>query len=88
MIRVRAWYITVSMDKKKKGKKVTFDDIVDVQFMYVWSYAYKQARIGIWNHLALDRIRFQKRISLIEPKLTKVLEQKLKIINKFRDSDN
>ena len=80
-------YDTISIEKEKK-KNVTFNDIVDIRFMYVWAYAHKQARIGIWEYLALDRIRFQRRISLVEPMLTKVLEHKLQIINKSKDIDN
>lgn len=33
-----------------------------IHHMYVWSYAYKQARKSQWAMEAVDRFRFQRRI--------------------------
>ena len=42
--------------------------------MYVWKYAYKNARIGNWETAARDRDRFERRIKReYEPLLEKVL---------------
>lgn len=41
---------------------VHFNETIRVHNLYVWEYAYKQARIGIWEQAARDNFRFQMRI--------------------------
>lgn len=42
--------------------------------MIVWEYAYRQARKGDWQTLALDRYRFQTRIHNVEKHLCEILQ--------------
>ena len=46
--------------------------------MFVWNFAYKQARKGTWEADALDRLRFQKRVKELDQILTPVLLAKWK----------
>lgn len=55
-------------------KRVKFNLNPSVQFMYTWTFAYKQARKGDWEMLARDRCRFQRRIAEIQAKIDYVLE--------------
>ena len=55
--------------------------------MCVWTFAHRKARQGEWDRIVFDRSRFQRRISLIEPLLTKILERKLNIINNSKNLD-
>lgn len=44
-------------------KKVTFnEDINKTYFLWIWTFAYNQARRNTWESAALDRIRFGQRI--------------------------
>lgn len=62
-------------DRRKKRRKsfdcdsnnnqdahVHFNETIRVHILHVWKYAYKQARIGIWEQAARDNFRFQIRI--------------------------
>lgn len=53
-----------------------------VHNLYVWNFAYRAARIGIWMEAARDRDRFRRRIY----ELSKVIDPILiKSINKYRN---
>lgn len=58
---------------KTREKSVHFDPIVKINGMHVLKYAYHAARIGNWQQVARDRLRFQRRIAeterIIGPKL-------------------
>ena len=59
---------------QKRKKKVTFDESKPkVHYMYVWSYAYRAARKGVWEIIARDRKYFSRRIErvgeILEPSL-------------------
>lgn len=56
-----------------KRRPVTFDMNVYVLNMFVWSYAYRVARIGTWQQDAADRERFEKRITELEKIISPVL---------------
>lgn len=43
-------------------KKVTFDPEVKVLNMWVWSFAYSEARKNDWMQIAADQDRFKRRI--------------------------
>ena len=60
----------------KQKKKVQFmpdDQLTVVHPMFVWNFAYKQARKGTWEADALDRLRFQRRVKELDEILTPVL---------------
>ena len=38
--------------------------------MYAWSYAYRAARKGTWNVMALDRDRFKSRIAVVDNEIS------------------
>lgn len=42
--------------------------------MYVWNFAYKQARKGQWETIARDSARFRRRIVATGLKISKVFE--------------
>ena len=62
-----------------KKKKVSFGDVT-VHNMYVWTFAYKQARCGQWHVVAIDNERFRNRIQKVEQVLNPILEKKLQKI--------
>lgn len=67
--------------KRKQKKKVHFkpeNELTTLHPMFVWNFAYKQARKGTWEADALDRLRFQKRVKELDQILTPVLLAKLK----------
>lgn len=48
-------------------KRVTFDENQNkVNLLYVWNFAYNQARKSKWQEFLLDRIRFQNKIKMFE----------------------
>ena len=55
--------------------RVHFNDHVQVKYMYVWNTAYRLARKGPWMKMALDRIRFKKRIDKIDKKIGYIFQQ-------------
>lgn len=59
-------------------KTVTFSEEKNnqVHFMYVWDFAYHQARQRFWETVALDRVRFQMRIRRSAVLLDWVLDEK------------
>ena len=64
-----------------KKKKVTFDDHVQIKYMFAWSTAYKLARLSPWVMEAVDRFRFEQRIKEIDVILAPVLKN---MINKYK----
>lgn len=70
-----------TISKQKQKKKVHFkpdNELTTVHSMFVWNFAYKQARKGTWDADALDRLRFQKRVKELDQILTPVLLAKWK----------
>lgn len=66
-----------------KGKHVRFahDSIlVNVHYMFAWSYAYKQSRKSVWVEAACNRSHFQRRIETTSKILEPVLRQRLVLI--------
>ena len=59
-----------------KTKNVCFGGVT-VHTLYVWDYAYRQARKGPWQMHATDSARFERRIQNVEEMLKSVLEKKL-----------
>jgi len=52
--------------QSSRQSKVRFCDTVEVHHMVAWSFAYRQARMGIWEQEARDRERFRHRINNTE----------------------
>ena len=52
-------------------KKVTFNDYVEVNYMFAWGFAYRQCRRRYWENYATDRFRFLRRIRSFEQKFLK-----------------
>lgn len=46
-------------------REVTFNDCVQVIRMHTWSFAYRVARVGVWEREYLDCLRFKERIHRI-----------------------
>ena len=63
------------MDRIKK--KVTFNEEVQVFQLYVWKFAYREARKSVWINESIDRMRFEHRIKKIEEILNPILKEKL-----------
>lgn len=56
------------------NREVKFDITKNkIHNMVAWSYAYKQARKGQWEQVALDRFRFHQRIKKVNVVLEKIL---------------
>lgn len=61
----------------KNKKKVTFDETKNkVYHMIALADDYKQARKGEWECAARDRVRFERRISMLDNVISKVLDPK------------
>ena len=54
-------------------KKVRFNEKVEIKSMCVWSYAYREHRKSYWMTVAVDRMRFQRRIRNMEHLLNPIL---------------
>ena len=50
---------------------------VQIHYLCVWDFAYRDARKGYWEQVARDRCRFKRRIGHTELILKPVLEKKL-----------
>lgn len=69
------------MESQKLGRELQFDMAKNkIYNMIVWSYAYQQARKGHWQTVAVDRCRFERRIT----ETNKVLENILKTDHRMR----
>jgi hypothetical protein len=70
----------------REEKKVRFDLKPKIHVMRTWDFAHRQARIGEWETLARDRVRFTDRIKKLESIIAPVLsrEHRDKIVhNRF-----
>lgn len=77
---------TIEMHKKnesgteKPKKRVYFNPKNTIHKLYVWNYAYWQARLDVWQQIARDNIRFKNRINelgkIISPSLSKLIREK------------
>ena len=65
------------MDKASIHKTVQFNDFLEVHTMCVWSTASRLARKGEWQQLAVDRVRFKRRIQMLDLVLSPVLKKKI-----------
>ena len=61
-----------------EGRKVTFNDNVEIRFMHVWAYAYKKSRERYWEVVAIDAARFKRRIMMSSDLLDPILLKKKK----------
>lgn len=52
--------------KRFYSPKVTFKLKPEIHFMFVWDYAYRQARKSNWIQLTADRERFKQKILKFE----------------------
>lgn len=59
------------------------DNLINVQLMYAWPFAYRVSRKGFWEQCARDRERFHMRINRINNILKPILseEHRCKIWN-------
>lgn len=60
-------------------KSVSFHTIHEIKFLYTWKYAHQQARKGTWHIDAVDRIRFQRRITQTEIIIDPVLHNHIRL---------
>lgn len=60
---------------------VKFNMSPEIHHLHVWSFAYREARIGNWSQIALDRHRFELRIkqsaTFISPILSPTHREKI-----------
>lgn len=70
----------------KHNQKVTFNPDVNVLTMYVWTFAYNEARKHNWLQIAADRERFLNRINSTSEILTPILtdEHRKKITDRIK----
>lgn len=64
------------MDSAEKcaRKTVSFDPCLHrVHTMYVWQFAYRQARLAHWERIARDSARFSERIKSMELIISPIL---------------
>lgn len=59
-------------------KRVTFKEDVQVHLLITWTFAYQEARKGIWEQHARDRDRFKLKILKYSPIISYALERKIK----------
>lgn len=55
------------------SRTVSFNLKPEITELYVWQYAYREARKGKWEQTARDRHRFQRRISDLENVISPIL---------------
>ena len=65
-------------DDDRVERRVTFNESLSVRRLIVWQYAAKRARGRYWEDVAIDRMRFARRIRSMEGVLGPVLEGKMK----------
>ena len=46
----------------KMEKKVRFSEKVQVKHLYVWTFASRESRKGVWMDIARDRVHFKFKI--------------------------
>ena len=54
-------------------QQVRFNLNPKVHVMRTWNFAYRQARIGLWEQYGRDRVRFHDKIKALEPEINLVL---------------
>lgn len=59
-------------------KRVHFSPNNAIHQMYVWNFAHKQARMDIWQQIARDHARFEKRINVLSEIISPILIEKSK----------
>jgi len=76
--------------QRTKQSKVRFCDTVEVQHMVAWSFAYRQARKGIWEQEARDRERFRHRINNTENNIGWVFSKshRAEVYHKLQNTSN
>lgn len=57
-------------------RKVQFSVTPKIHTLYKWDFAYRQSRKGVWEEIARDRVRFQRRIQKMEKIISRVLDEK------------
>lgn len=60
----------------KIQKKVRFNDEPKIRIMYAWPFAHEQARKGNWQQVAIDRIRFNNRMTELDKIISPILKKK------------
>lgn len=53
-------------------KKVSFDPNVQIHHMFVWQFAYREARRGDFYRIMFHKFRFEIRKQLLEAQLDKI----------------
>ena len=66
-------------------KKVRFQKIPEIRYMYAWSFAYNAARRSNWQQICADRFRFERRIEKMGKILEPVLKRKVEDVNLLRN---
>ena len=56
----------LNLDVKPRSKKVHFSPVIHVHIMQTWAFARQACRRGVWEEIARDRERFQRRIRKTE----------------------
>lgn len=56
------------------SKQVTFSQKPTIHYMVTWKFAYKECRKKWWENVAIDRIRFERRISQLSSILEPIFE--------------
>ena len=69
---------------ERNVKKVTFKEDVQIYYMHVWKYAYREARKNYWLTFTTDRMRFKRRIEKLEDIMSPILQQKLITIERMK----
>lgn len=64
--------------------QVTFNDNIQIKYLYTWSLAHLLARKSDWIQIVADRHRFQRRITQLEDIIAPILQNnhRNKIINR------
>lgn len=65
----------------RNRKTVKFNENPEIHTLYVWQFAYLQARVGKWEQMGRDRVRFHERIMKINEIIEPILIEKLKKMN-------
>lgn len=63
------------MDDIQNVRRVKINDIPKVHMMFVWDFAYRDARKGHWHIYTIDRMRFKRRIDAVAPVINVVLDE-------------
>lgn len=61
----------------KSRRMVKFLDKPIIRLMHTWQFAHKQARKDLWQRVARDRTRFERKINILDRIISPVLEKKM-----------